>query len=194
VAIAIHAIGADRLVEYASIPMICDVQSIFAVEEIDGGLGGLALRECPVEVSYSKKYDAYPEGGPVNWPGRFDISGWGLWIATENGKVIGCAAAARNPLGANTRDGGDDVAVLWDIRVGESSQRHGVGTALFRNAVRWAKSKGCRLMKIETQNVNVAACRFYRKMGCFLGEINRLAYRERPQVAAEVMLIWYLVL
>ena len=47
-------------------------------------------------------------------------------------------------------------------------------------------------VKIETQNVNVPACRFYSKQGCHLGEYNRYAYVGRPEVAREVMLVWYL--
>jgi len=47
-------------------------------------------------------------------------------------------------------------------------------------------------MKIETQNVNVPACRFYQRMGAHLGEIRCYAYAAVPAVAHEVMLNWYL--
>ena len=47
-------------------------------------------------------------------------------------------------------------------------------------------------LKAETQNVNVAACRFYAAMGCRLGAIHRFAYAGQPHVAGEVMLLWYL--
>jgi GNAT superfamily N-acetyltransferase len=59
--------------------------------------------------------------------------------------------------------------------------------ALFRAAEHWARARGCRRLKIETQNVNVAACRFYQKMGCTLGAIDRFAYPGQP---AEVRLLW----
>jgi GNAT superfamily N-acetyltransferase len=36
----------------------------------------------------------------------------------------------------------------------------GIGAALFRAAERWAVARGARWLKVETQNVNVAACRF----------------------------------
>jgi hypothetical protein len=42
-------------------------------------------------------------------------------------------------------------------------------------------------MKIETQNINVPACRFYAKHGFILGAVNRFAYPELPD---EVELIW----
>lgn len=43
-------------------------------------------------------------------------------------------------------------------------------------------------MKVETQNTNVPACRFYRRMGCTLGAIDRLAYGHQPD---EVQLMWF---
>lgn len=46
-------------------------------------------------------------------------------------------------------------------------------------------------MKVETQNVNVPACRFYQRMGCQLGEIRLYSYAAVPAVAHEVMLNWY---
>ena len=63
---------------------------------------------------------------------------------------------------------------------------------LFRHAADWTRCKGFRLLKIETQNINLPACRFYLKQGCRLGEINRYAYATDPEVAHEVMLVWYL--
>ena len=55
-------------------------------------------------------------------------------------------------------------------------------------AAEWAQGRGCAWLKIETQNVNVAACRFYRKMGCTLGAVDRFAYPELP---GEVRLLWW---
>jgi GNAT superfamily N-acetyltransferase len=191
-AILIEAIGADRLADYARVPMVCDVRSVLAVDEINGGIGGLGLQERTLRVPFTKDYDAYADGGPLNWHKRFDLSTWGLWIGGEGGDVVCGAAVARNTPGIQMLEGRGDLAVLWDIRVRASSRLQGAGTALFREAVRWAKSNGCRLLQIETQNVNVDACKFYAKMGCCLGRIDRLAYSRCPEVASEVMLVWYL--
>jgi len=46
-------------------------------------------------------------------------------------------------------------------------------------------------LKVETQNINVPACRFYEKQGCHLSSINRNAYKAFPE---EVELIWSLAL
>ncbi len=44
------------------------------------------------------------------------------------------------------------------------------------------------MLKIETQNVNVRACRFYAAMGCTLVAFDERAYRNHPQ---EAQLIWF---
>jgi GNAT superfamily N-acetyltransferase len=88
----------------------------------------------------------------------------------------------------------EDVAALWDIRVHPDERRRGIGSKLFEYAADWARRKGCRQLKIETQSVNVPACRFYAKQGCQLGAIHRYGYAGCPDVAHEVMLLWYLEL
>jgi ribosomal protein S18 acetylase RimI-like enzyme len=59
---------------------------------------------------------------------------------------------------------GRDDAVLPDIRGWPGQQGSGTGSALFRAAADRTGARGCRWFKIETQNVNAAACRFYYKM------------------------------
>jgi len=46
----------------------------------------------------------------------------------------------------------------------------------------------CRQLKIETQNTNVQACRFYERQRCRLHAIHRAAYPELPE---EIQLLWY---
>ena len=81
-----------------------------------------------------------------------------------------------------------DLTVLWDIRIHPDYRRQGIGQALFRAAETWARSRGCRQLKVESQNVNLPACRFYAKQGCVLGAIDRFAYADLPD---EVQLLWY---
>jgi ribosomal protein S18 acetylase RimI-like enzyme len=69
---------------------------------------------------------------------------------------------------------------------GRSGQ--GVGSALFEAVEAWAVSRNCRQLKIETQNINVAACRFYARHGCVLRTVNPFAY---PQLPDEVQMLWY---
>jgi RimJ/RimL family protein N-acetyltransferase len=65
---------------------------------------------------------------------------------------------------------------------------------LLNRCVEWARDRRYNSLSIETQNVNVPACRFYAKSGCELAEIRRFAYFHRPDLADEAMLIWQLKL
>jgi len=183
-----EALTPSALDEYARISIAFVVDRILEVTLADGGLGGMALTETPVADPYVKDYDAIDTGGPARWPERFDTSNWGLIGAWRDGARAGGAVIVFRTPGVRMLGGRDDVAVLWDIRVVPGQRGAGVGSALFRAAEGWAGARGCGWLKIETQNVNTAACRFYQKMGCTLGAIDRFAY---PDLPGEAQLLWW---
>jgi hypothetical protein len=43
-------------------------------------------------------------------------------------------------------------------------------------------------LKVETQNINLPARRFYQRQGCVLRAVNHGAYREFPE---EIQFLWY---
>lgn len=174
--------------ELAGVSIAFEVERVFEVSPRDGGLGGLVLSERRLDVPYVKDYDLQEGEGPTQWAGRFDLSNWGLIGAHSNGVRVGGAVIAFNTVGVNMLERRSDLAVLWDIRVSPEARGQGVGSALFRAVEDWAVARGCRQLKIETQNINVPACRFYARQGCVLGAINRFAYRDLPD---EVQLLWY---
>jgi ribosomal protein S18 acetylase RimI-like enzyme len=81
-----------------------------------------------------------------------------------------------------------DLAVLWDIRVAPAFRGRGVGRALFEAAETRALTRGCRELKVETQNINVPACRFYAALGCQLRVVRDNVY---PQCPGELQFLWY---
>ena len=85
-------------------------------------------------------------------------------------------------------EGKNDLAVLWDIRVDSAHRSKGTGKLLFQAAMDFAISKNCNMLKIETQNTNVPACKFYKSMGCTLEKITLHAYSEFPN---EIQFFWY---
>ncbi len=189
----IKTIPASHLAEYASIPIGFWVHSRFGVEEMAAGLGGLRLVEEPVSPAYFKDYDTLAaEDSPIFWPKHFDLAHWGLFLAQDHAAKAGGAAVAFQTTGVNMLEGRDELAVLWNIRVQPAVRGQGIGKALFNHARDWARQRGARQLKIETQNINVPACRFYAVMGCHLGMIHRHAYAGVPGCADEVMLCWYL--
>src|SRR5215469_16054670 len=177
----------DRLDEHARIPIAFTVERILAVSIPNAGLGGLRLNETAVERPWVKDYDGVRGEGPTRWPKRFDTSRWGLIAARDGGDRIGGAVVAFNTRGVYMLEGRPDIAVLWDLRVRPEARSSGVGSALFRAAEEWSRRRGCRTLKVETQNINLPACRFYVHMGCTLAAIDRQAYADLPN---EVQLIW----
>jgi GNAT superfamily N-acetyltransferase len=183
----IHEETVSALADYAKVPQALTVRERFVVRPIRDGLGGLALEPRPVEPPYLKDYDRDDGVGPLGWLRQWDIAHWGLLSAVEGSSRVGGAVIAWDTPELNMLDGRKDLAVLWDIRVHEDHWRRGIGTALFSAAVDWARRKGCTSLKVETQNINVPACRFYARQGCRLAAIDPFAYRDLPD---EVRLIW----
>ena len=176
------------LTEYGRLPIAFTVDRILEVTPIDDGLGGLALRETPVRAPYVKDYDSLQANRPTSLADRWDLSNWGMITGFVGELLVGGALLAFGSYGVDQLENRMDLTVLWDIRVHPEYRRRGVGQELFRAAETWAKARGCRQLKVETQNINVAACRFYARQGCILGAIHRHAYPEFPN---EAMLLWY---
>jgi GNAT superfamily N-acetyltransferase len=191
--IATLPLNTESLTTYSMIPISFEVKSKLTVALVNDGLGGIVLHEEEVIPPYVKDYDETKGEGPIRWLERFNTSNWVLFLACEHGIPVGGATVAFHTPGLHMLSISDreDIAVLWDIRVHPRQRNHGVGKALFSQAAKWASRRKCKYLQVETQNINVPACRFYVRQGCQLGEINRLAYSE-PEVAHEAMLIWYL--
>jgi ribosomal protein S18 acetylase RimI-like enzyme len=188
--IEIIEISPERLSEYNTVPSRFLVRTMLDLEPVDNGLGGMLMREVPVEPPYIKDYDSYGEL-PTDWPRIFDVRKWGFLLAVDGIRPVGAAAIAFDTTGVFMLEARRDLSVLWDIRVAPEAQGHGAGRLLFEYAGLWSRARGCTQMKIETQNVNVPACRFYHSIGCTLGEIRRFGYAAVSEVAHEVMLCWY---
>jgi GNAT superfamily N-acetyltransferase len=192
--VQIEEIPPDQLSAYANIPISFVVSTYFKVELLDKGLGGILLTELSLEAPYVKDYDSTPDGGPLNWAVHFDVQNWGFFLAISDRVPIAGAAIAFNTNGVNLLEERNDLSVPWDIRVRPENRGRGIGKALFQSVANWSRNRGCNQMKIETQNINVPACRFYHQMGCNLGAIHRYAYTREPQISHEVMLNWFLEL
>ena len=176
------------LLAYTDVPMAFTVERYLQVEPIQGGLGGFHLTERPVKQKWVKDYDQ-PEPALTRWlEWGWDLSKWGIFGAFDGDKRVGGAIAAWNTPEMHMLKERLDLAVLSDIRVQPDFRRRGIGAALLEAAEAWALGRNCRMLEIETQNINVPACRFYAHMGYTLGSINRFAYPEWPD---GVQLLWH---
>lgn len=189
----IREVGPECLVTYSKIPISFTVESIFRIKVVDQGLGGLKLVEEKV-TPYLKDYDCLElEGaGPLAWAKEFDVRAWGFLMAFHQDIPYAAATVAVHTPGVRMLEGREDLAVLWDLRVHPKRRGRGIGEKLFKHSMAWARQRGCEQMKIETQNINIKACRFYARMGCELGAIHRRAYNSTPELRREAMLLWYI--
>jgi GNAT superfamily N-acetyltransferase len=150
----------------------------------------MRLVEQKVDRPYKKGADD-PEDSPAMWPPQGEQGGFAAFLASEGDRILGGAAVVINPSGAFLFERRRKLAGLWDIRVRPEERRRGIGSRLLLFAAAWARKEGCTQLRIESQNVNVAGCRFYAKH-CVLGGIERYGYAASPDRAHEAMLLWYL--
>ena len=188
-AITVHEIGRDMYAQYAQIDASFEVASVLNVVPKDGGLAGLEFVEEAVARPYRKEADS-PEDSPLSWPPLDEPGEFAAFLAMDDGLAVGGAAVVVNPTGAFLFERRDALAGLWDIRVCPEHRRRGVAFRLLLHAAQWASERRCAQLRIECQNVNVAACRFYARH-CTLGGVERYGYAACADVAHEVMLLWY---
>jgi ribosomal protein S18 acetylase RimI-like enzyme len=184
--VTVIAESAAAIPEYARISIAFMVQKIADIHP--DGAGGFILIERPIERPYVKDYDAFAPDHPQSWVGRFDLTNWTFLAAMAGGRRVGCAAIARDSPDVTLLENRKDLAILWDLRVDPEYRQRGVGSALFRTTEALAIAAGCRELKIETQDTNVPACRFYARQGCVLRACNAGVYPEQPD---EIQLLWY---
>ncbi len=171
---------------YGSVPIRFTATSALRVRHHRSG--HLELDEDRLPAPLEKDYDAIAGEGPERWARRFDVSRWGVLVARVDGERVGGAVLVADTAGVNMLDGRSDLAVLWDLRVHPDWRGRGVGKQLFRRAEEWAIGRGKAELKVETQDINVPACRFYATMGCTLRTVTPGAYASLPE---ETQLLWY---
>ena len=87
----------------------------------------------------------------------------------------------------------NQYAYINDIRVSKKFRGKGIGKALMQRAIEWARESDCIGLEVETQDVNVKACLFYKKLGFELGGFDMFRYRSSPKEKDEIALNWYLL-
>jgi len=86
-------------------------------------------------------------------------------------------------------------AYAWidDFAVDTRFRRRGVGRALMQKAVDWAREKNLPGIMLETQDVNIPACRFYENFGFKLRGFDTHLYKGLNPNTDEIALYWYLI-
>ena len=180
--------GVDALDAYASIPIAYRIVEVLDPDSPSDSHSLLPYASRKLGAPIVKDYDAQPGNHPLDWPDRFDLRGWGFLAAHSGELRVGGAVIVAGSPDVDMLEGRDELALLWDIRVAPAARNHGVGTALLTAAESWAQARGARVLKVETQNTNVPACRFYASHGFVLRAVRRGAY---PALPNEVQFLWY---
>jgi GNAT superfamily N-acetyltransferase len=169
--------GPESLPEYEKVPIAFEVRSRLRLSET-----GLLVEES-VEPRI-KNYDAIPEERPTAHRHRGCL---GIFAAFDGDQRVGGTIVARDLPDFDIADGRSDIAVIIDLRVDSGFRNRGCGRHLFQHAADWARANNCELVRVETQDINVAACQFYERMGCALLSFEEDAYG--PEVR-EARLYW----
>ena len=106
------------------------------------------------------------------------------WLAYVDGQLAGQILVHEN---------WNRLALIWDIAVDPPFRRLGAGRRLIGQAVGWARGRGLPGVMLETQNINVAACRLYESCGFVLGGFDACLYRGVMPGTREIALFWYLL-
>ncbi len=146
-----------------------------AVPRLDHGVLSFDVRAVrPFAKRYGQSLD-----DPVKFIERPDQAGF---VAKVGNRIVGCLLISEHWNRRSWIDG---------LVVESGSRRLGAGRALMAQAEAWTRSRGLPGIMLETQNVNVAACRFYERCGFLLGGFDQRLYRGFDPDTIEVALYWY---
>lgn len=91
------------------------------------------------------------------------------------------------------REAWNKFAYLDDFAVEPKYRGQGVGRALIRCCIDWAKAKGFPGISLETQDINVPACILYESCGFELRGFDTHLYKALDPSTDEIALYWYLI-
>lgn len=167
----------------------------FTKDDIWPLIGGYETREIyQVDKTESDAYTRFDiRLTPVDPPQRYDFYGdfipeeleyyqrllerghsFGAYLGE---RLVGVALAEAMPE--------DQLIRVWEIHVHPEFQRQGIGRALMQRVFARAAQDGLKMVKLETQNTNVAAVRFYRSMGFALEALDISKYFTAKGLEAE---------
>jgi ribosomal protein S18 acetylase RimI-like enzyme len=146
-----------------------------------------ALEYRVVSPSYQKDYDVIPSNHPRDWPTRFAVDRAEFIAAYSHGKRVGGVVAVVEPSDVARLGGENPLALLWDLRVTPEARGRGVGHALLAAVEARGRELDIPGVTVETQDVNVAACRLYAGAGYGISSVDANAYDGFP---GETRIIW----
>src|SRR5262245_59275641 len=130
-----------HLPAHEQISIAFEVEGVLDLTVVDGGLGGLVLRERKLASSYVKNYDSIGGNRPSDWSKCFDTTHWAFFSAWIHDRRAGGAVIAFRTEGLDMLERREDLAAIWDLRVAPDLRGHGLGFALLVAIEKWAKAQ-----------------------------------------------------
>ena len=172
--ITVSRMTTDDITEVRGLDGTITVDAIAVLRLADGLLNFDVTPIQPFTRRYSQSLDDL-----TRFVGRPHRAGF---VARSGDRIVGCLLLSKH---------WNRYAWIDDLVIDAGTRRLGAGRMLIDRAEVWARSRGLPGIMLETQNVNVAACRFYAGCGFELGGVDQRLYRGFDPDTIEAALFWY---
>jgi streptothricin acetyltransferase len=153
---------------------IVDSKAVLKIEE---GQIHYSVKEVPAFIKkYPERDRQYDYSDYIDNPNR------AIYLAYHGERAVGQIILSTS---------WNNYALIEDIRVDISYRKQGIGTRLIGYAKEWAKQRGLAGLRLETQNNNIRACRFYESCGFHIGGFDQILYKGIQDDTIEVALYYY---
>lgn len=124
----------------------------------------LSLKSDP--DAFGSTYETAVTWDDQNWEDQ--IKNLPTFVAVHKDKDVGMVRIVKD------KDN-DTVAWLISMWVNPSARGMGVGSGLISQTIEWAKSEGCKVIKLDVADENFSAVKLYERMGFQVnGEVGSL--------------------
>ncbi|MFW9914028.1 MAG: GNAT family N-acetyltransferase [Candidatus Thorarchaeota archaeon] len=174
----IEQISSENLNDFYRIDNSFKVSSVIELSMVQGEIQ-YEVKE--VAESWEKKYDEIRDFDPAS---VIDSETAVIFLAYIEDEIAGKIVLKKH---------WNNFAHIEDIAVDRSFRRQGIGKQLLHRAIRWAREKNFPGISLETQDVNVGACRLYESCGFHIGGFDKSLYKAIDKSKDEVAIYWYLI-
>ncbi|MHA2270923.1 MAG: GNAT family N-acetyltransferase [Candidatus Hodarchaeales archaeon] len=174
----IKKISHENLNDFSRIDNSFEVSSVIELGMIQGEIR-YKIKE--VAEGWEKKYDTPRDFDPASVINNETAV---IFLAYLDGLIAGKVVLKKY---------WNNFAYIDDIAVDRSFRRRGIGQQLLHRAISWAQEKGFPGIMLETQNINVGACKLYESCGFQIGGFDQLVYKAMNLPKDEIAIYWYLI-
>lgn len=136
--------------------------------------------EVLFEERFEKMYDTYDEKAIEQYVLNNDKTAFFIYL---NGEAAGRILVEKNWNG---------YCYIVDIFIKKQFKQKGLGKELLKKSIDWSKQNYLSGVMVETQDINLTACRFYKNLGFEIGGLDKFLYDRRDDtINKEVAVFWY---